>query len=406
MKFKFIIVGKNNVSAQEVLHFENLDLENVITPVDVKKYEHLLKTSNYDKRKTEYLVSSFKTGFRLGYTGPKDVKMTSPNLKFRGIGNEVILWNKVMKEVQLKRYAGPFKEIPYDNYIQSPIGLVPKDNGRNSRLIFHLSYPRGRGTSVNENTDKSLCSVKYPDFSEAIILCIIAGKNCKMSKSDMTSAFRHLGMSKMDFCYLIMKAKDPTTGETFYFIDKCLPFGASISCAHFQSFSDSVAHIVRSKTLQDLINYLDDYFFVALLSMMCNAQVKEFINICDQIRFPISMEKTFWATTQLVFLGLLIDSAKQIVCIPKEKVDKALTLISKVLDKSSRKITLNQLQKICGFLNFLGRAIIPGRAFTRRLYSYTSNPKLKPHHHIRIDRNMKDDLTMWRQFLSHQSIYA
>ena len=47
-----------------------------------------------------------------------------------------------MKEVKLKWYARPFKQIPYKFYIQSPIGLVPKDNGRDMRLIFHFSHPR------------------------------------------------------------------------------------------------------------------------------------------------------------------------------------------------------------------------------------------------------------------------
>ena len=52
------------------------------------------------------------------------------------MGSECILWNKVMKEVKLNRYVGPFKDIPYDNFIQSPIGLVPKDNGKDVQLIL------------------------------------------------------------------------------------------------------------------------------------------------------------------------------------------------------------------------------------------------------------------------------
>ena len=106
-------------------------------------------------------MNSFRMGFRIGYEGDREVKLTSKNLKFRGIGNERILWNKVMKEVKLKRYAGPFKEIPFEFYIQSPIGLVDKDNGRDTRLIFHLSYPRNSQKSVNANTPKEKCSVIY-----------------------------------------------------------------------------------------------------------------------------------------------------------------------------------------------------------------------------------------------------
>ena len=61
---------------------------------------------------------------------------------------------------------------------------------------------------------------------------------------------------------------------------------------------------------------------------------------------------------------------------------------------------------MCGFLNFLGRCIIPGRAFTRRFYVYTANDKLKPHHHIRVNAEMREDLMMWLVFLRHPSVYC
>ena len=64
-----------------------------------------------------------------------------------------------MKEVKEERYAGPFEKIPFEHYIQSPIGLVPKDWGKDTRLIFHLSYPRDGKSSVNANTPSELCSV-------------------------------------------------------------------------------------------------------------------------------------------------------------------------------------------------------------------------------------------------------
>ena len=98
--------------------------------------------------------------------------MKSPNLKL-SVGSEVDLWNKVMKEVKLKRFAGPYKEeeIPFEYFIQSPVGLVAKDGGKDTGLIFHLSYPRNKGTSVNANIPVERCTVRYPDFSEAVRLC-------------------------------------------------------------------------------------------------------------------------------------------------------------------------------------------------------------------------------------------
>ena len=110
------------------MQFVNYDLNNIVTPLNVDKYHELLKEAGYNEQKTLFLVQGFKHGFDLGYRGSSEVQNAAPNLKFV-IGNEVELWNKVMKEVKLKRYAGPFKHIPYQNYIQSPIGLVPKDGG-------------------------------------------------------------------------------------------------------------------------------------------------------------------------------------------------------------------------------------------------------------------------------------
>ena len=146
--------------------------------------------------------------------------------------------------------------------------------------------------------------------------------------------------------------------------------------------------------------------FAALMKLLCNNQVKEFLQVCDAISFPVSLEKTFWATTKLVFLGLLIDTIHQCVSVPVDKVTKAVNLIQAVLQKKSGKITLNQLQKIRGFLNFIGRCIIPGRAFTRRLCAYTANEKLKSHHHIRVNTEMRDNLNMWLVFLQHPSVFC
>ena len=56
---------------------------------------------------------------------------------------------------------------------------------------------------------------------------------------------------------------------------------------------------------------------------------------------------------------------------------------------------------LTGYLNFLSKAIFPGRAFTRRIYAKYSGAKanLKPYHHIRLDAEFKFDIEVWRIFL-------
>ena len=143
-----------------------------------------------------------------------------------------------MKEVKLGHYAGPFCDIPYDNYMESPIGLVPKDNGRQTRLIFHLSYNFPSGDkSLNFYTPTEMYSVSYRDLDQTVHNCLrllsrIEGKcDIYYSKTDVRSAFRVVPLLPSQYKWLIMKAKYPLTGKTYFFIDKCLPFGVSISCA-------------------------------------------------------------------------------------------------------------------------------------------------------------------------------
>ena len=136
-----ISVGVNYLKGREVLYYENHNLTDVVTPVRVDILEKLLKDSNYNKEDTDFLVDGFSNGFSLGYEGPENVKITAPNLKFRGVGDEIELWNKVMKEVKLGRYAGPFDKPPFEHFIQSPIGLVPKDGGKKYPTNFSLVLP-------------------------------------------------------------------------------------------------------------------------------------------------------------------------------------------------------------------------------------------------------------------------
>ena len=98
-------------------------------PIDANRFNKLLKETKYNKEKRKFLIDGFKNGFDLQFSGDRKVTRMAPNLKLR-VGNKTDLWNKVMKEVKAKRYAGPFDQVPYENFIQLLIGLVPKDHGK------------------------------------------------------------------------------------------------------------------------------------------------------------------------------------------------------------------------------------------------------------------------------------
>ena len=401
-------------------YYENLDLKSIQTPIDVNKLRHLLIRSRYDLDKTNELVEGFTNGFDIGYRGPAQRQDVSNNIPLH-IGSLTEIWNKIMKEVKLGRVAGPFENIPFQNYIQSPIGLVPKA-GNQTRLIFHLSFDFGQddaSKSLNYHTPKDLCKVKYRDLDYAIARCLELDRlyddisQLFFSKSDLKSAFRILPLKISQFCWLCFKARDPKTGKFWFFADKCLPFGASISCALFTKFSDCLKHLSEFLSGKFTVtNYLDDFLFIAESEGEANRLVRIFLNLCQFINCPVAMEKTEWASSSVVFLGILMQGKNRCLSIPQEKITKARNAILAIINKPKKKATIKEIQGLTGLLNFLNKAIVPGRAFTRRMYakipgiSYDKETNqiktnLKWYHHVRLDAEFLADCNVWLQFLQN-----
>ena len=205
----------------------------------------------------------------------------------------------------------------------------------------------------------------------------------------------------------MMCVKHPVTGKLRYFFDKCLPFGSSISCSHFQRFSNALRHIHEFQVgiFGTCPNYLDDFLFMALCAIQCNRLMQSFLDLCAEIGVPISLEKMSWANTIFEFLGILLDGKNKVLVVPEQKCIKALNMLQCMQDKKSA--TVQGLQQLAVLLNFLNRAIVPGCAFTRRMYAKFSNfvkigskvsihqekdrtellssvkqKYLKPHHHV------------------------
>ena len=123
-----------------------------------------------------------------------------------------------------------------------------------------------------------------------------------------------------------------------------------------------------------------------------------FDSVCNHLGVPIAHEKTEGPTTKMEYLGLTIDTVKMCIQIPETKVNELLKHINTVA--FSKKVTLKQLQSLCGSLAFCTRALPAGRAFSRSLYMATSKAT-KPHHFIRITKTMFDDLMVWKHFLEN-----
>ena len=151
-------------------------------------------------------------------------------------------------------------------------------------------------------------------------------------------------------------------------------------------------------------NYLDDFLFTAETKEICDEMVRQFLTLCNEISCPVSLDKTEWGSSKMVFLGILLNGEQHCLCIPLEKKVRALNMLKWVLAKKT--VTVKSLQSLSGYLNFLNKTIVPGRAFTRRMYAPYNNLNMKPYHHIRLSQEFRDDCRMWQYFLDNFEMAA
>ncbi len=358
------------------------------SPIKVEALIQLLEKYP-NKKSANILKEGFTHGFKLGYQGERKAR-EAPNLK-SVVKDPVRAMEKLNKEIDKHRIAGPFKNCPIPNLIISPIGLIPKAEPGKFRLIQHLSYPEGE--SINDKIDPEVCVVKYASFDEAVRIVVCVGKGALMAKADIESAFRLLPIHPEDFQLLGIKVKDN------YYVDKALPMGASCSPAFFEKFSTFIEWVVKREAATDRVShYADDFIFVGDESGIssCARLVAQFENVCQKLGVPLAKEKSVGPTTKITYLGLEIDSVKQVIAVPQNKLEDIKKKVNDVLNAST--ISLRSLQSVIGSLSFICKAVSPGRAFLRRLIDLTCGEK-KSNESIELSQGARTDLEMWAIFL-------
>ena len=333
-------------------------------------------------------MEGFLHGFRLGYTGSR-VARESICLP-TALHNPSVTWSKLNKEISLGRIVGPFESRPLPRLQCSPIGILEKKQPGEFRLITHLSFPAG--SSINDGIPDAMSSVKYTTFDSAVFMVQKQGKQALMAKCDIKSAFRLLPIHPDDFELLGFKF------QNLYFVDKCLPMGASSSCYLFECFSSFLEfQLKKISGSLGIVHYLDDFLLCGPSgTRQCHDLLCQFQAMCDELGVPLAPEKTVGPVQSITYLGLEIDSVSQTVKVPRDKLNALVDRLVTAL--SEQTLTLRSIQSLIGSLNFVCRAIAPGRTFLRRLIDLTVN-ETHANARIRIGRGAKEDIKMWIAFL-------
>ena len=339
---------------------------------------------------SHYLVEGFTKGFRIGCLDiPPPSQGITHNLKSAGIYPHIIQ-SKIDKELVNQRIMGPYDSPPImPNFRISPLGVVPKKAPGEYRMIHHLSYPEK--FSVNDFIPHEHSTVQYASIQDAIRFIQNSKTTVYMAKVDIESAFRIIPVSPID---------RPLLGFHWagkFYMDAVLPMGCSSSCAIFEEFSTALHWIAKAKLgVTEIVHVIDDFLILACSPKKCTHDLEAFSDMCEQLGVPLAPEKTVGPSTEIIFLGITLDTVKLEARLPLDKLATAGALLDEFLTR--QKVTLRELQSVIGVLNFACSVILPGRAFLRRLIDLTMGVS-KPHHHIRLTQEVKLDLQMWKEFL-------
>lgn len=270
----------------------------VVTPICSKTLKILLM--GYPHQDAHYLVSGFEEGFRLGYEGPREHRMSNNVQSAYQLPD--VVDKKLSKEVSLGRIA--------------PIGEAPKKEEGQFRLIHHLSYPSIH--SVNDHIPGESKSVSYATVDDAVRLIVLLGRSCNLAKCDIDSAYRNIPVNYLDYELLGINWKNQ-----FYF-DRCLAMGLGSSCSIFEKIFTALQWIAQNRlNIRHMIHTLDDFLFVGPAnSNVCEESLRLFLNLCKTLGVPIKNEKNEHSCTFLVFLGIELDSVLVEARLPDDKIRK------------------------------------------------------------------------------------
>ena len=166
----------------------------------------------------------------------------------------------------------------------------------------------------------------------------------------------------------------------------------------FEKFSTALEFISKQQGIHKMIHYLDDFLIINTSVNKCRNDLDLFLKICEDINVPLAPEKTFYPSQTIQFLGIEVDSVKQEIRLPQDKLDKCKSVIKTLLTKD--KCSLLELQSLLGLLSFACIVVVPGRAFLESIRLLTKGLR-KPHYKKRLTHQAKSDLRVWQTFLEH-----
>ena len=109
------------------------------------------------------------------------------------------------------------------------------------------------------------------------------------------------------------------------YIDGMLPFGLRSAPKVFNAVADALEWCVAQQRVRHIYHYLDDFVVLGSPgSSECAAYLHTLQRVCLELGVPLAPEKQDGPAEVLTFLGIEIDTVKQELRLPMEKLQRLL----------------------------------------------------------------------------------
>ena len=208
-----------------------------------------------------------------------------------------------------------------------------------------------------------------------------------MSKIDIKDAFKHIIVNP-DYWHLLGSTWNTIDGDVQFYV----AFGLRSSPFLFNQFAIGLEYIMKCKGAGIVEHYLDDYFTCGCSkSNECHNNVQIMIDACNETGFEVNPSKVVYPTTELEFLGIVIDSNSMELRISEQRLQDVYDELIQWNDR--KQCTKRQLLSLIGKLTF-----VPGRIFVRRMIELSKHVK-HLHFIVKLNKSFRADVKWWLLYL-------
>lgn len=269
---------------------------------------------------------------------------------------------------------------PTKGQFLSNIFLIPMPDG-SQRLILNLK-------KLNEFVDAK--HFKIEDWKVAKRLVC---SHDYMATLDLKDAYYLVPIKQKDRKFLRFEYR----GELFEFT--CLPFGLNVAPYVFTKLLKPVAAFLRKRGFTSVF-YLDDILVIARSYGKCMKNITETVALLQELGFIINEKKSLMVPTQRCkYLGLIFDSKKMSIELPKEKVDRTVLLLNKISKTSY--CSIREFAAFVGTLVSRCPALKYGMIYVRRFEKERLRALEANYYNFEaimtVSEELEEDFTWWKK---------